>query len=299
MQFHNNPNSVTMKPDLCFAARGALYLVACAVNTSTYQDGFNFNPGQEVAGPPFNDRCIAVTGRCAYACMEQQTPRLHKCMDGMISADDLVESPEEFEPPVNDGMAVNSFMFVLLLGFAVKLVTYFPGLFIPYKHSKTYSPEMTDELKYIAVCCPSGGESKAVVLRNLVGGISGMPKNCRSHFHIVFADEGHRHPQKIMFRKLVDVLDKIPDVPMTGNSGGKRSPRRARHGYKAGNLKMFTKLWTEQTRQTTLAGCDTDKIAAKAAKLRKEDPDGNKKEADFLEAKIDRLAGLEALRTLQ
>jgi len=294
-----NKTSLTLKPELCFAARGPLYLVACAMNSSAYLDGFNFEKDGFIAPPPFNDRCLAVTGRCAYACMEQQTPRLDRCeLDGSINFGELFDKPEDVEAPVNTGGAVNMFMFVLLLGFAVKLVTYFPGLFIPYQHSKTYSPEMTDELKYIAVCCPSGGETKATVMRNLVGAISGMPKHCKSQFHIVFADEGHRHPQKIMFRKLVEVMEKIPDVSMTGSNGG-RSPRRARHGYKAENLKTLCKLWTEQTRQTTLDGCNTHKIAQKAAKLRKEDAEGNKREIDMLDAKIDRLAGLEALATLQ
>ena len=31
-------------------------------------------PGQQAAPPPFNDRCVAVTGRCAYACQAEQTP---------------------------------------------------------------------------------------------------------------------------------------------------------------------------------------------------------------------------------
>ena len=59
-----------MKP-----CQGPLYLVACAVNSTLYEGSFSrFKPGQQAAPPPFNDRCVAVSGRCAFACQSEQYP---------------------------------------------------------------------------------------------------------------------------------------------------------------------------------------------------------------------------------
>ena len=83
------------------------------MNASTHQDGFNVVLGQEVDGPPFNDCCIAVSVRCSCPCRSVRALRLDKCSDGTIPAVELVEFPEESEPPVNDGTAGNAFLFVL------------------------------------------------------------------------------------------------------------------------------------------------------------------------------------------
>jgi hypothetical protein len=302
MQFRDM-NKVTLSPNQCFGRRGPLYMVACAVNTSLYGiDMFELSIGQTVAPPPFNDRCLAVAGRCAYACGDASGEPMPYCTsEGKIDFPALVSN---FEVPTNDGVAVNAFVVTLLIGFAVRLVTYFPGLFIPYKHPKFYHPGMTGQLKYIAVCAPSGGETKAVVLRNLLGAFSGMPKSCQCPFYIVFADEGHRHPQKVMFRAFVTVLKHIPDVSLNQVTGAK-SPRNASpSGSKEDNLKTFTKLWVEQTRLFRLVTCETAKTAAKIKSLRenlKEGEEKLKQEAEIkkLEKQLDDLAGVTALKTLQ
>ena len=55
------------------ARQGPLYLVACAVNSTLYEGSFaRFEAGQQAAPPPFNDRCVAVSGRCAFACQSEQ-----------------------------------------------------------------------------------------------------------------------------------------------------------------------------------------------------------------------------------
>jgi len=292
-------NKVTLSPSQCFGRRGPLYVVACAVNASLYGDLFELQLGQTVAPPPFNDRCLAVAGRCAYACGEASgEPMLYCTPEGTI---DMAELVSNFEVPTNDGVAVNAFVVTLLIGFAVRLVTYFPGLFIPYKHPKFYHPGMTGQLKYIAVCAPSGGETKAVVLRNIVGAFSGMPKSCQCPFYVVFADEGHRHPQKVMFRAFATVLKHIPDVSLNQLTGA-RSPRSASpSGYKEDNLKTFTKLWVEQTRLFRLATCETAKTASKIKSLRQKLKEGEEPTAEIkkLEKQLDDLAGVTALKTLQ
>jgi hypothetical protein len=303
MQFRDM-SKVTLKPDKCFAARGPLYLVACAVNSSMYgDDGFELELVQTVAPPPFNDRCLAVTGRCAYACANsgQAAPLAHCRPDGTI---DFSELTSNFETPSNNGYAVNSFVMVLLIGFAVRLVTYFPGLFIPYKHPKYYDPAMTGKLKYIAVCAPSGGETKACVLRNVVGAFSGMPRKCQCPFYVVFADEGHRHPQKVMFRALVTVLRHIPDISLNQSKSIPSTPRGRNEcsaALKEDNLKTFTKLWVEQTRLFRLEQCNTAKTADKIKKLRTALKEGDEPTAEInkLEKQLDDLAGITALKTLQ
>ncbi|CAK0826177.1 unnamed protein product [Prorocentrum cordatum] len=297
MQFRDM-NKISLKPDKCFAARGPLYIVACAVNSSMYADKFELELAQTVAPPPFTDRCLAVAGRCAHACMDQGSPLEHCNADGSI---DFAVLTSNFETPANDGYAVNFFVLVLLIGFAVRLVTYFPGLFIPYKHPKYYDPAMTGKLKYIAVCAPSGGETKACVLRNVVGAFSGMPRKCQCPFYVVFADEGHRHPQKVMFRALVTVLQHVPDISLN-QSKANRSPRNGSiGGFKEDNLKTFTKLWVEQTRLFRLEQCNTAKTADKINKLRQALKEDEEPTAEIrkLEKQLDDLAGVNALKTLQ
>jgi hypothetical protein len=302
MHYHEK-NRVTLKPSRCFGQSGPLYLVACAVNESTYTDKFEMVHGQTVAPMPFTDRCLAVSGRCAYACMDTEADLEH-CVDGVIPMEKLVQDRDlqKWEVPTNSDSAVNMFVFTLLVGFAVKLVTYFPGLFVPYKHPRNYEPSMTEELKYIAVCAPSGGETKACVLRNLIGAVSTLPKSCRCPFHVIFADEGHRHPHKVMFRSLVAVLRHIPNhcVDQTVSDTG-RSPRNVNRNFKEDNLKRFTKIWVEQTRMCRLDGCNTHKIADKIKKLKKElkDPSQPTDEINNLEKAMDDLAGVTALKTLQ
>ncbi|CAK0818124.1 unnamed protein product [Prorocentrum cordatum] len=107
MEFYQR-NRVSLQPSWCFGERGPLYLVACAANESTFAGGFSLGEGQAIAPPPFNDRCLAVSGRCAYACMEQQSPGIKYCdASGRIDWSMLTEN---FEPPSNSGVEVNIFI---------------------------------------------------------------------------------------------------------------------------------------------------------------------------------------------
>ena len=71
----NQQNRLELDPTWCYGRQGPLYLVACAVNSTLYEGSFSrFKAGQQAAPPPFNDRCVAVSGRCAYACQTEQRP---------------------------------------------------------------------------------------------------------------------------------------------------------------------------------------------------------------------------------
>ena len=71
----NQQNRLEIDPGWCYGRQGPLYLVACAVNSTLYEGLFTrFKAGQQAAPPPFNDRCVAVSGRCAHACQPDQTP---------------------------------------------------------------------------------------------------------------------------------------------------------------------------------------------------------------------------------
>jgi hypothetical protein len=288
---HVAQNKITIKPDWCFGKRGPLYLVACAVNSSTYLDNFAFQPGQAVAPPPFNDRCLAVSGRCAHACTEAQNPMPYcDLATGQIPRDKLADQTETKD---NRVLPVYLFVWTLLFGFAVRVLSYFPGLFSPYKRAKYYTPEMTDQLKYVAIVTPSGGETKACVLRNLVGSMSTLPSDCRCPFHVLYADEGHRHSHKIMFRAFVSVMSQVPDVCLNS-----KHSRRIRTGYKEKNLKVFTTQWVDSTKKFKLEDCNTEKIVKTIAKLRDQLPDSVEK-INKLEAKLDALSGITALKILQ
>ena len=130
------------------------------------------------------------------------------------------------------------FCYVLLIGFGVKAVMLCPGVFSPYPHFRRYDPELTANLRYITVCIPSAGENKCVVLRNVVGAIGCMPKDCRCRYHVTFVDEGHRNEQKIMFMKLAAIIDRIP------NFGGVTYEE---------NVSKFFQTWVEETKKLDLA----------------------------------------------
>jgi hypothetical protein len=288
---HVMQNRINIKPNWCFGKRGPLYLVACAVNSSTHLDKFQFDPGQRIAPPPFNDRCLTVAGRCARACTERQRTMRFCDGTGHVEQDRLVDRSETKD---NRILPVYLFVWTLLFGFSVRVLSYFPGLFTPYRRAKYYTPEMTGELKYIAIVTPSGGETKACVLRNLVGSLSTLPSDCRCPFHVLYADEGHRHPHKIMFRAFVSVMAHVPHVCM--NSKG--SKRGVKTGYKEKNLKAFTTQWVESTKKFKLEDCNVEKIVKNISQLREQLPDTADKICK-LEAKIDALCGAAALQMMQ
>ncbi|CAE8626033.1 unnamed protein product [Polarella glacialis] len=229
----NQQNTLTIKPSWCFGEQGPLYLVACAVNSTTYdsKDFKQFKPGQSVAPPPFNDRCIAVSGRCAQACQTEQHEMANCSLDGDIPMEYLVGAIHDEK---NQTTPVWLFVYVLLIGFCVKVVMLCPGIFSSYPHCHRYSHELTQHLRYIVVCIPSAGENKATVLRNLVGAIGCMPRDCQCRYHVAFVDEGHRNEQKIMWQKLGNVIATIPDF--------------GENTYEE-NAMQFFQMWTEETKK--------------------------------------------------
>jgi len=208
----SNLNELEMHPTSCYGRRGPLYIVACAVNVSTYTDGGKFKrfmPGQEVAPPPFNDRCLAVTGRCGQACMHDQQPMMYCNEDGYIDQKHLVG---EIKVQDNKQLPVYMFVYVLLFGFCVKVIMLCPGIFSPYPHYSRYDPKLTKSLKYIVTCTPTtaGDENKSTTIRNVVGCISAMPRRIQCRYHVVMLDETHRSEMKVCFQRLGDVVSAIP-----------------------------------------------------------------------------------------
>eukprot|EP00930_Biecheleria_cincta_P037271 TRINITY_DN2555_c0_g2_i1.p1 TRINITY_DN2555_c0_g2~~TRINITY_DN2555_c0_g2_i1.p1 ORF type:complete len:1490 (-),score=222.50 TRINITY_DN2555_c0_g2_i1:190-4461(-) len=202
-------NKLDIEPGWCFGMQGPLYLVACAVNSTLYDSGFDrFTAGQMAAPPPFNDRCIAVSGRCGHACSADQPAMANCTAGGLINQSALVGPIREEK---NQTTPVWLFVYVLLIGFGVKVVMLCPGIFSAYSHCRRYDPELTEALRYIVVCIPSAGENKCTVLRNVVGAIGCMPKDCNCRYHVAFVDEGHRAEQKRTFSKLGDVIHAIPN----------------------------------------------------------------------------------------
>jgi len=230
----NQQNRLELDPGWCFGRQGPMYLVACAVNSTLYEGSFDrFKPGQQAAPPPFNDRCVAVSGRCAYACQSEQRA-MTNCTDGFINQTALV-GDVAYEK--NQTAPVWLFCYVLLVGFGVKAVMLCPGVFSPYPHFRRYDPELTANLRYIIVTVPSAGENKCTVLRNIVGAVGCMPKDCRCRYHVAFVDEGHRAEQKVMFMKLAAVIERIP------NFGG--------ISYEE-NVSRFFQIWVEDTKKMDL-----------------------------------------------
>lgn len=260
----NQLNTLEMKPTWCYGNQGPLYLVACAVNSTIYDEHFQkFVGGQMVAPPPFNDRCLAVSGRCGLACQDEQYSLSNCTADGWIKQSSLVGP---IVPERNRSTPVWLFVYVLLIGFAVKTVMLCPGIFSPYPHCRRYNPELTESVRYMIVCIPSAGENKPTVLRNMVGAVGCMPKDCRCRYHVVFCDEGHRHEMKVMWQKLAALVAAIP------NFGGS--------SYEE-NVLAFFHQWVDDTNKMDLG------------KLR----DGSK--ADMEKDVLERMSGRNSLSKLK
>ncbi|CAE7339192.1 unnamed protein product [Symbiodinium sp. CCMP2456] len=231
------PSRLNIDPDWCFGQQGPLYLVACAVNASLYEDpNFeNFTQGQRVAPPPFNDRCVAVSGRCGGACQSWDTEDLKSCTDdGYIVQSALVQ---HIPPQKNEEMAVWVFAFLLLLGFAVKVGVLCPGIFRSYKHYRRYDPELTQQLRYIVVAVTTKDEPPSIVLRSLIGAVSALPSDCACRYHVALLDEGHRAQQKVLWTKICEILQAIP------SGSGFQSYEES--------VRQFFHVWVEETNKMT------------------------------------------------
>merc|ERR1719310_1367506 len=125
--------------------------------------------------------------------------------------------------------------------------------------------------------------------------MSTLPSECQCPFHVVFADEGHRHPHKIMFRAFVAIMAHVPDICVNAE----KKSKRVKHGFKERNLKAFTTCWVEVTKKFKLEECSTDKIVKKIKALEADESPGNEEKIKKLNAQIDALSGVTALKMLQ
>jgi hypothetical protein len=234
-------NKLSLSPTTCFGKRGQLYLVACVVNQSTYEDSSqwldakspSFNLQQSVMPPPFNDRCVAVAGRCGYAGVPGKgADSIPHCLEGGYINQSVLAGRLEGE--LNRQTPVFLFVYVLIFGFAVKTIMLCPGIFAPYARCYYYDPELTEQLRYILVVGVTGGgdEGKGTMLRNTVGMVAGMPPDCRCRFVICNNEEGHRLEMLTCWERFCDVLSAIP------NPGG--------FSYED-NLRSFMQIWCRET----------------------------------------------------
>lgn len=225
------PSRIDIAPSWCYGPQGPLYLVACAVNSTLYEstDFANFTAGQKVAPPPFNDRCVAVSGRCGSAC-DDGVVDMHRCTaDGFIEQSALVA---KILPQKNDSINVWLFVFLLLLGFAVKVAVFCPGIFRSYPHFRRYDPSLTEDLRFIVVCVTSTSENRALALRSLIGAVGALPAGCSCRYHVAYLDEGHRPEHKALWMKFCHILAAIP-------SGSFQTYEE--------NVRQFFHVWVEET----------------------------------------------------
>lgn len=192
----------------------------------------------EVMPPPFNDRCVAVAGRCGHACepdgLQNRMP--HCLPNGYINISALVgDLPIQY----NRVTPVFLFVYVLLFGFAVKIIMLCPGIFSPYRHCTYYDPDLTEQLKYILVVGVTGGgdEGKGTMVRNTIGMVAGLPPSCRCRFVVCNNEEGHRLEMLTCWEKFCKVIGAMP------NPGGT--------SYED-NLREFMAMWCEETKMMRL-----------------------------------------------
>ncbi|CAJ1428447.1 unnamed protein product, partial [Effrenium voratum] len=243
-------NRLTLDPTWCFGKQGPLYLVACAVNGSMYrdQDFKGFVAGQKAAPPPFNDRCLEVSGRCAHACLVDQPPMSNCSSDGTILQSTLV-GPVQWE--TNDSMAVRILCYMLILCFSLKVVLLCPGIFSGYAHYRRYDPDLTSYLRCINVCIPSWGEKKSITLRSLIGAVACMPKACECRFHVTLVDDHHREEMRQLLQILTRIIEAIPGFD------GKFTTEE--------NVRQFFHNWVEGTKRIDISKLRSEEDVEKDA----------------------------------
>jgi len=262
-------DKVTIKPTACFGTRGRMYLVSCAINQSAYDDMTqwhnenHFKMGQKTIGPPFNDRCLAVSGRCGHACGPDSQLMPHCQADGYIDQKMLVG---EVKILYNREPMIYGFILAMLCGFAVKSVMLCPGLYSPYRRCRFYAPDMTEQVRYIAAVGLFGDddEGKGAMIRSIIGLVSCVPPNCQCRYHVVVCEEGHRNEMHVIWQKLCQVLEAVPNFGDTSYDE---------------NVAQLTHTWVSET--TTL---NLKQVGDKVEKL----------EAGV----IDKLSGKSALKKL-
>eukprot|EP00931_Biecheleriopsis_adriatica_P072213 TRINITY_DN4627_c0_g1_i1.p1 TRINITY_DN4627_c0_g1~~TRINITY_DN4627_c0_g1_i1.p1 ORF type:complete len:1494 (-),score=283.41 TRINITY_DN4627_c0_g1_i1:57-4538(-) len=236
-------NRINIEPEWCYAKQGPLYLVACAVNGSIYNSDSSFKgfkPGQKVAPPPFNDRCVDVSGRCATACSVEQASMANCTAGGFIPQEKLVGL---VEAETNNLTAVWIFCYILLLAFTIKTVSMCPGIFSDYTHYRRYDTDLTRRVSFINVCIPTAGEAKAVMLRSFIGAVASMPKGCECYYDVTLADDGHFDKVKLMMECVFELADAIPGQKRFAPTGSMGS-----HMYKD-LFREFFLAWVEDTKK--------------------------------------------------
>jgi hypothetical protein len=322
-------NEVKFVANKCMGKAGPLYMVGCAVNASQYDTPWGsmarpwtgkFLSGQEVAPPPFNDRCVSLVGRCGLACQrwdqaiatDSTLQKYCNISTGYINPRYLSDLIKLQTNSNNEhyGFFVKIMVFILLLGYYQRVLAGLPGVFSVFPQSRQYNEKMTDDYKYIAICTPSAGEDRVCTMRNIVGTTSTYPDKCMCAYHIVLLDEGHRHSFKGLFIAYVRALQSVLRLPEVVNDPTK--------------FEEFMEAWVRDTRglrlddQTTLFDKVEDSINKKWDKLketmpamelaqkRREEIEVEKRKWKYGEganemsgeAFVDRASGVKAFRTV-
>jgi hypothetical protein len=207
----HSSNTMRIQPtkESCFTQPGFTYMVACMTAKPVFTSGNQF----DIAGPPFNDRCLAVGGLCGAVCGSGQTldddamkycPGNHGA-SRRLSAEDLMDFNEEDSPyashpipmehlvkPIEPRTSATTksmahwffyhmFIIMVVVSYVATLLSKFPGNFSDFYPMHTWDEIKTHGYVLEKFGCAtafgvSAGEHKAIVLRNWIGRISARPE---------------------------------------------------------------------------------------------------------------------------
>ncbi|CAK0820627.1 unnamed protein product, partial [Prorocentrum cordatum] len=243
----HSSNTMRIDPtkESCFAQPGFTYMVACMTSEPVFTSG----NGLDIAGPPFNDRCLAVGGLCGAVCGSGQTlddeakkycpepedrgRRLDGALDyspyasTVIPMEHLVSPIEPRRSATTKSTAASfffhGFIFFVTVSYVATILSKFPGNFSDFYPMHTWDELRThgyvlEKFGCAAAFGISAGEHKMIVLRNWIGKIAARPEFEDRAFPTfrrwvdAFADEGHREGARLLWLAWTDFLDTNPPV---------------------------------------------------------------------------------------
>lgn len=227
----------------CFTTPGFTFMVACMTAKPVYiGDRTHY-----LAPPPFNDRCLAVGGKCGATCGSAQavdedvashctkskvmTRRLQDHVEASpyrsetISEEKLVWPIKPRMPATNPAIAARFlftiFVVITLVSYITTILSKFPGNFRDNYPLYTWDEIRThgyvlEKFGSAVTCSTSADDNKMVIFRNWLGKVTTRPQFDDSAFPTfskwvdVFCDEGHREGARLLWMAWTDFLDTNP-----------------------------------------------------------------------------------------
>lgn len=238
-----NEVQVVPRNTSCFSTPGFLFMVACMTSKPVYIS----DRTHQLDPPPFNDRCLAVGGKCGATCGSAQEadetvgtqcaantgPRRLAAVSASpyssatIRSNYLVGTITAKKPSDAPAIAArfffNMFVVISIMTYIATLISKFPGNFSDNHILHTWAEIRThgylcDHFGSVVTCSSSTDENKMMILRNWIGKATARVQfddrdvSTFKKWVDVFVDDGHREGARLLWAAWTDFLDSDPPV---------------------------------------------------------------------------------------